>query len=240
MTNYQLKTIEPADSESPFVQRLRHLADLSEDEAAQVQAGMQAVRRVPQRAILVGESEASPATRVVQRGWAARARLLADGRRQILELLVPGDVIKGIPVPMAFSQETIVAITELEVATIDPAIFEGDALTLARDRSRALVLSYLYNQVTRLGRQTAYERLAHLLLELRDRLTLAGQGDANGFAMPLTQETLADILGLTTVHMNRTMQQLRREGMIEGSRNGIVLLQTQALASIADYSTPRF
>ncbi len=95
---------------------------------------------------------------------------------------------------------------------------------------------WLVNQVVRLGRQTAYERVAHFLLELRERLAAVDRVQENRFSFPITQEVLADALGLSVVHMNRTMQQLRRDGLVEQRATAITLRDVPALASIADYA----
>jgi hypothetical protein len=86
-----------------------------------------------------------------------------------------------------------------------------------------------------LGRQTAYERVAHFLLEVQRRLEIAGLGDGQRFPLPLTQEIMGDALGLSIVHVNRTLQQLRRERLIELRSGVTILLQRDLLASIANF-----
>ncbi|GJE43212.1 hypothetical protein AEGHOMDF_2391 [Methylobacterium soli] len=93
----------------------------------------------------------------------------------------------------------------------------------------------LAHQVTRLGRQTAYERMSHLLLELRERLSLAGIEPGDSFTLPIIQEMLADALGLSVVHTNRTLQQLRRDGLIRMSGMKVTLVDAAALAALSDY-----
>jgi CRP-like cAMP-binding protein len=95
--------------------------------------------------------------------------------------------------------------------------------------------TFLANQVVRLGRQSAYERMAHLLLGFHDRLDAVGLAQGGAFAMPFTQEVLSDVLGLSTVHTNRTLQQLRREHLIESHGMTMRLMDIKLLAEIADY-----
>jgi CRP-like cAMP-binding protein len=90
----------------------------------------------------------------------------------------------------------------------------------------------------RLGRQTALERTAHLFLELRQRLAAVGLADGARFPLPLTQEVLADTLGLSIVHMNRTLQQLRREGLVEVKSGWARLLDPAALAARCAFAAP--
>jgi CRP-like cAMP-binding protein len=189
-------------------------------------------------------------------GWACRKRLLPDGRRQIFSLLIPGDALGFCLEPSPLSSADIVALTKVVLAA--PDWLKGESLTgglsppvshasAARDaglfadhmrRSVWLEDGLLLDHVVRLGRQTAYERTAHLLLELDWRLALIGQTENHRFTMPLTQEVLADFLGLSIVHVNRTLQQLRRERMIELSGSQVALLDAAQLALIADYQPP--
>jgi CRP-like cAMP-binding protein len=93
----------------------------------------------------------------------------------------------------------------------------------------------LLDSLVRLGRQTAYERVAHLLLELHRRLSVVGLAYDQRFSMPLTQEVLSDALGLSVVHVNRILQQLRREHLIELRSGGAILRAPAQLAIIADF-----
>jgi CRP-like cAMP-binding protein len=184
-------------------------------------------------------------------GWACRQRLLSDGRRQIFSLLLPGDAVGFCVEPSPLSSAAVVALTKVALTTADSLtgglIPPASSPSSAQDpwqfadhmrRSASLEDELLLDHVVRLGRQTAYERTAHLLLELHWRLSLIGQADGHRFAMPLTQEVLADFLGLSIVHVNRTLQQLRRERLIEMSGSHVVLLEAAQLAVIADYQPP--
>jgi CRP-like cAMP-binding protein len=97
---------------------------------------------------------------------------------------------------------------------------------------------FLQNQLVRVGRQTAYERTAHLLLELYHRLKAVSFTQGNGYVLPLTQEMMADALGLSVVHTNRTLQHLRRDKMIETHGSAITILQPEALEQVADFREP--
>jgi len=224
----------------PVLRRLRTLASLSDEEVLLVRALTERRERHPPGEILVHEGETAPYPRFVISGWAARQRVLQDGRRQIFGFLVPGD-------PIALGLRTaepvmgsVAAITAMETIDAEPvlnAIHGGDAPQLAAALAQAeqIERGLLLDHVVRLGRLTAYERVAHLLLELQQRLEIAGYGDAHRFPLPLTQEILADALGLSIVHVNRTLQQLRRERLIELRSGVAILLQRELLASLAAY-----
>lgn len=190
---------------------------------------------------LIAEGAVPQRSRVLVAGWACRQRLLPDGRRQIFNFILPGDGVGFCSGQRTPAPTTIVAVTSVELidasplreAANDRRTYPGLALAIAAAEraEEALLLA----QIVRLGRQTAYERMAHFLLETRDRLALVGLGDQLRFPLPLIQETLADALGLSIVHINRTLQQLRRDGLIELRASTAMLRRPEQLTATADY-----
>jgi CRP-like cAMP-binding protein len=178
-------------------------------------------------------------------GWAASARQLADGRRQLLAIHLPGDILGLHPRPHPVALTTVVAITSLSVVDAtdlapvwrEPQRYPG--LSSALDMIAAEEEHYLLGHVARLGRQSAYERMAHLFCELEYRLQGRGLSSGASFAMPMTQELLADALGLSVVHVNRTLQQMRREGRIELGRGRLSLLDLPGLCEAGEFRPPR-
>jgi len=216
--------------------RLRSLAPLSDLELELVRSLSERRERRHPGEVLASEGEALK-PRFVVSGWACRQRLLPDGRRQIFSLLLPGDSFGFDPRPTLSS---IVALTALETVDASPAqaaARRGDAAGLARALAAADFIenALALDHAVRLGRLTALERVAHFLLELQERLAASGLGDRERFPLPLTQEILADILGLSIVHVNRTLQQLRRGGVIELRSGVAILLERDTLAKICDY-----
>lgn len=157
----------------------------------------------------------------------ARVRIVPDGRRQLIDFVLPGDIIGnwGFSDPLASS--TVMALTDLTVCRLPQA--STPQLERAYAISRALDEAYLMAQVVRLGRLDASDRLIDLLLELDERLALAGLSIAGAFEMPITQEVIADALGLTSVHVNRTVQQARKRGDITWTGRGLRLRDIDAL-----------
>jgi CRP-like cAMP-binding protein len=189
---------------------------------------------------LVSEGQTSRRARFVVSGWAATQRVLPDGRRQIFGFLLPGDSFNICERPAPPALCSTVALTALETVDAEPlleAAASGQAPALARALAicQQIEQTLQFDHMVRLGRQTAYERVAHFLLELQRRLEVVGLGDSQRFPLPLTQEILADALGLSIVHVNRTLQQLRRERLIELRSGVAILLQPEMLASISDY-----
>lgn len=172
---------------------------------------------------------------IVVSGWVSEFRVLPDGRRQIFSFLLPGDTI-SLGRTGRSGHRGLMAVTNVEIA-------DAAALAATPDASGATALvealqdheERLLDHMVRIGRLTAKERVLNLLLELHDRLNAIGLVKEGAFRLPLTQEMFADALGLSVVHINRTLQQLRREGLIVVRRGSVTLSQRHKLAALASY-----
>jgi CRP-like cAMP-binding protein len=180
--------------------------------------------------------------RLVVSGWACRVRFLADGRRQIFGFLLPGDTMGMDERLEPFALCSVVALTPVETGDLSPvasAIRGGQSEHVALAETFALAAraeqAELLDHLLRLGRLNAYERTAHLLLNLCHRLAAVGLGDRR-FRLPLTQEVMADALGLSLVHVNRTLMQLRRERLVVLKGSAAELPDPERLAIVANYS----
>ena len=221
----------------PAITRLSGLAPLGESEIALLEAAARTPQRLRAHRELIAEGQPNPKPAIVLSGWMCRTRIFSDGRRQILSLLLPGDIFGHCRQENPLAVTSIGTLTEASIISAPAA--EPDtgqsALTVAYDRGGALEEACLFRQIARLGRFNAYERMSDWLLEMHERLDQAGIAEEGRFPMPLTQEALADILGLTSVHVNRTLQLMRREELID-LRGGMVrLLDRQRLADLVSY-----
>jgi len=183
-------------------------------------AARKAVREVEPRRDLIREGERPRAVNLMLDGWACRYKQLADGRRQILSFLLPGDVSDANALILAEMDHSIGAITRLRYAEIaadevEAMIARSPAIARALSWSELAAAAIAREWIANLGRRTAYERLAHLLCELFVRLRHGGLTDGDSCDFPVTQGDLADATGLTAVHVNRTLQDLRRDGLID-------------------------
>jgi CRP-like cAMP-binding protein len=227
-------------STEAIVRRLKSFALLAESELELIRrVGERRVRHAPGEQLLV-EGLGGQHPHLVVSGWASRQRLLPDGRRQIFSLALPGDGVGFGDRPALASVVALTALETIDGAPLQDAIRRGMAPGLAAALKAADLFedSLLLDHAMRLGRLTAFERTAHFLLELQHRLETAGLGDHQRFPLPLTQEILADALGLSVVHVNRTLQQLRRAGYIELRSGVAILLQADAMAKLCDYRAP--
>jgi CRP-like cAMP-binding protein len=224
-------------SENAAVRRLAALAPLSDDDLAALARAANSPTRIAAHREILREGAPGLPPGIVLSGWACRVRQFSDGRRQILSFLLPGELIGMCHHREPLATTSLVALTPVDLCTAPPANEDRDASGLAEAYavSGALEEFYLFRQIARLGRLSAYERMLDWMFEMRDRLELTGQVADNSFPMPITQEGLADALGLTSVHVNRTLQLMRREGLVE-LRSGIArLIDPQRLMSLIDY-----
>jgi len=175
---------------------------------------------------LVHQGRTEQAAYVLASGWAFSYKLLADGQRQIVDFQIPGDFLGLRSLLMHVSDHSVEPITDIEVTEVLRNDLLGaftqtprlaTAILLAASRDEAMVVEHLVS----IGRRDAAERTAHFLLELGSRLTLVGLGSKAGFDCPLTQYLMADALGLSAVHVNRVLRQLREDGLVT-VRDGFV------------------
>jgi CRP-like cAMP-binding protein len=173
-------------------------------------------------------------------GWACRYKLTASGARQICTILVPGDVCNLGALLAERLDCGIAAITRcnlalLSVPTARQLASRFPGIALAFGRLAMIENSILSESLLSLGRLSAHERLAHLLCELFVRLEAAGLVTGEGYDLPLTQELLGDVLGLTSVHVNRMVQQLRSEQLISLHHGYLTILDWDQLANLGGF-----
>lgn len=188
---------------------------------------------------LVREGDTVEQIYVVIEGWACRYKTARDGSRQIVALIVPGDVANLDCLIMQRPDFGVRSLTPIRVAALPSnrvlALAERNAATGKMLLHLALAENAIVSQwAFCLGRKPAQQRLAHLLCELAERHA-GNKAGAVTFYLPLTQEQLADVLGLTAVHVNRTMQQLRGERLIVTTGRTITIPDIERLRDRAEF-----
>jgi len=205
--------------ENRLVRKLERFAKLSaDDRAALDELVRQNVRRLRAREDIIREGERPTHISLILQGWACRYKVLEDGRRQIISFFLPGDLCDLNVFVLRQMDHSIGAITPLAYAEVRREAFDSVA-----ERPRviqamwwdSLVMAAVQREWTvNLGQRTAFERVAHLLCELFIRLRAVGLTHGSRCELPVTQAELADAIGLTPVHVNRTLQELRAQGLI--------------------------
>jgi CRP-like cAMP-binding protein len=224
----------------PLTHKLAHLASLSAAEIDVLREFQSAPRHVERNREVVVEGRRYDCLWVLLDGVAQRYRVLQDGRRQILNLILPGDFIGF---PGCFFENALYSIGTLGECTLSPVPFARFlGLSATHPRLAAILFWSLSCEAAMyaehligVGRRSALERVAHFLLEMLTRLQAIGQADDRSYSLPLTQELLADTLGLSVQYVNQTLRQLREDDLASVDRHQVTILDAEALAALADF-----
>ncbi|OPF90638.1 Crp/Fnr family transcriptional regulator [Rhodopseudomonas palustris] len=205
----------------PFLRKLRHGARLTKDSEEILLRLTQSSRCIGAREDLVPVGGQPHYLPLLVEGWACRYTTLENGRRQIISLFLPGDLCEPFGALPRFMDHPIGTLTPAVIARVRTDAVRNAAQLSPRIEEALwwdlLVASAIEREhLVSLGRRTATERLGHLFCELHLRLGLVGLVDEDelSYEMPITQADLGDLLGMSMVHINRSLQELRRTGMI--------------------------
>jgi CRP-like cAMP-binding protein len=226
--------------DSILAKKLNKLVALSPDELnclAELQSSPLKVKRGRQ---LTHEGQTGHKAYVLQSGWACTYKLLPDGGRQIISFPIAGDVVGLRSVLLPSADHSLCALTDAVVNPVDaerivkfltqfPRL--GAALLWAASRDDAMVVEHLVN----IGRRSAIERTSHFFMELVERLSLVGLAAESEFECPLSQFVLADALGLTAIHVNRVLRQLRERNLLTFRRGRVTIHDPAALRKLAGF-----
>src|SRR6202035_2977686 len=195
---------------------------------------------LPAGAEIIRAGEDCPEIYTLYSGWAFRFKMLSDGRRQILNFLLPGDLVGLQAAMFDAAQHGIEALTEVQLCLLPRrkvwALF-GQMPDLAFDVAwlGSREESYVDDNLTSVGRPSAAERTAALIVTLYKRAKVLGLVADDTFAFPLTQQHIADALGLSLVHTNKTLARLRKLGMFRRANGSLTLTNPRVLARIAQH-----
>ncbi len=227
---------------NPFLRRLMHATDLGRPEIDAIEALCRQPRDIAAKKYLARDGDDIVSFPVLISGWAARYQILRNGARQITRLLLPGDAYYFDSSPAGTAIEEVITLSSCRIVNIlhsdmeraierFPAI--GEAMRGYGSMENAVMSSWVVN----IGRRDALERMAHLLCETHFRLALVDAVQDRHFYFPLTQDDLADVLGLTPVHINRKLQQLRQENLITLRSKQLTIEDLRVLQQIAGFDS---
>jgi CRP-like cAMP-binding protein len=195
---------------------------------------------LPAGSEIIHAGDDSPEIYTLYSGWAFRFKVLPDGRRQILNFLLPGDLVGLQAAMFDVAQYGVEALTEVQLCLLPRrkvwALFgemPGLAFDVAWLGSREE--GHVDENLTSAGRRTATERAAALIVLLYKRAKALGLVTGETFLFPLTQQHIADALGLSLVHTNKTLARLRRMGMFARMNGSLTLSNPRVLERIGQY-----
>ncbi|MCJ2033068.1 Crp/Fnr family transcriptional regulator [Methylobacterium sp. J-068] len=231
----------PPDIVNPFVRKLEGFGPLSGTDRALLERLSAGGHVIGPRIDLVREGDAPDGVILVMEGIACRQKHRANGARQITAYLVPGDACDLDVALVTQMDHTITTLSPCRVVRI-PTDHVKRLMDEHPAVARSLRISTLVDEATlrewlvNVGCRSAIERIAHLFCELLVRLQVVGFASEDSYEFPVTQLDLADTVGLSNVHVNRSLQELRRQGVIELKGRTLKILDRQRLRSIAEFN----
>jgi len=225
---------------NPLIRKLETFTKLSGDDKLALQGLMSDVRQVQARAAILEEAATPTHAHLIVEGFACRCKILSSGERQITSFLIPGDLCDGHLLVLEAMDHTIETITPCRIAYIPHRMLHHltehhPAITRALWWTSLVEEGVAREWITNVGRRPANKRVAHLLCEMIVRLRMVGLASDHGCDLPLTQNDLADATGLTSVHVNRVLQELRAAGLITLRRKKLTVERFEALTDFADF-----
>lgn len=233
-------SVQSLSRRHPFVQRLGQFLALSDDDLVCLWELIDADLEVAKRRDVVVDGAEYRKLCFVESGFASRYKLLRNGKRQVIDLILPGDVIG---LPGSFLERACYSVIAISKMTLQVCSIDRFIELCYRRPQFGLALTWLAMQdaltcaehTINIGRRTPLERLAHFLLETHARLVTVGLGAKDGFDLPFSQEVMSDVLGLSVPHLNRTLARLRSDGLLEMEGRRVRLADINGLELLSHF-----
>jgi CRP-like cAMP-binding protein len=223
-----------------FIAKLCAFGGLPPDGLAALAAATAKPQRMAPKRDIIREGDRPGPVFIMLEGWACRYKILPSGTRQVLAFLMPGDCCDLHAGLLAEMDHGIQTITPAVVAQIERGAMD-DIMDRHPRVARAMYMAQLIDEgtmrawITSMGRRTSIERVAHLMCELYLRATNIGLASESHLTLPLSQLLLADSLGMTPVHLNRVLKELRLRGAMSLGRGALLITDPNKLVQIAGF-----
>jgi CRP-like cAMP-binding protein len=224
-----------------LVKRLERRSPLTEADRQALLTLPHSVRKLAAGAHIVRDGDPTDHTSLLLSGFAYRYKITGEGGRQIISFHVAGEFLDLQNSFLRIADHSVQMLTDAEIALIPSGALEELALTrpaIARTLwiDTLIDASIFREWVVNVGRRDSRARIAHLLCEFSLRLEAAGLASNHHYELPMTQEQLADAVGLTSVHVNRVLKQLGEEGLIRRDRRSITIEDWGAMRAAGDFN----
>lgn len=223
-----------------LLRRLNTVSGLEEADIAALRGLPIAVRHWEAARAIVSDGERPTECCLIIEGFCVRSKVIASGQRQILSIHIPGEIPDLQSLHLHRMDHDLVSLTASTLGFISHASLR--ALTRTRPnvaevlwRDTLIDAAMFREWIVNVGQRPATGRLAHIVLELRRRLEVTGRLAGDNFEMPLTQEQIGEALGITPVHANRVIKQLREERIVDISRGRVTVLDEAKLGELAQF-----
>jgi CRP-like cAMP-binding protein len=223
-----------------LIRKLESIATLSPEERRAIESLPVRTRVLAPRQDIVREGDKPSQCCLLLDGWACRYKIIGEGRRQIFSFHIPGDVPDLQSLHIHTMDHSLCTLTEASVAFIPheslldlTTRFPNIAAILWRD---TLIDAAIFREwMVGMGRRSAYERIAHVFCEMYLKLQAVGLAGSYRCPLPITQIDLGDALGLSNVHVNRVLQEMRGKGLITLRSNSLVIEAWDELNRVSEF-----
>ena len=225
-----------------LIKRLRKSDDISEDDIQEINALPITVKEYAAERAVVSDGDRATECCLIVEGFCVRSKTIADGKRQILSIHIAGEI----PDLMSL----FLHVMDHDLSTMTPStlgFINHEALRKLHHRRPnvaeifwrdTLIDAAMFREwIVNVGQRPAPARLAHVLAELRERLKVIGRVSGSDFEMPLTQEQIGEALGITSVHANRVIKQLRQDEIVDVQRGRVSVLNEARFWQLADFDS---
>jgi CRP-like cAMP-binding protein len=231
----------PTSSLSGMVRRLERRTPLADDDRDALLSLPHNVRTLSAGAHIVRDGDHAESCSLLLSGFAYRYKITGEGARQIISIHMAGEFLDLQNSFLEIADHSVQTLTEVDVALVPHAALRE--LALSRPAiGQALWIDTLIDAsifrewVVNVGRRDSRARVAHLLCEFSLRMQAAGLSDGHRYELPMTQEQLADAVGLTSVHVNRVLKQLGADGLISRNKRSITIEDWQRMRDVGDFN----
>jgi CRP-like cAMP-binding protein len=220
--------------------KLRARDEIGPDEEAAIRSAVAEYRDLPADKTIIEANRPLTNSTLLLEGLMCRYKDLSDGQRQITELHVPGDFVDLHSFTLKHLDHAVMTLTRCKVAVVPHANLERITERFPH-LTRVLWFTTLLDACiaregeVSLGRRTAIQRTAHFFCELRIRMGIVGMTDGNSYPLDVTQIEVAECLGLTSVHVNRVLKELRERGIMEFRSGQVTIFDVAELERVADF-----
>ena len=224
----------------PWVAGLSRYVELADADIDAIRSILEGQRQIRKRADIVVQGYKYRKLSFVEVGMAARYKLLHNGKRQILTVVLPGDIIGFPACCYDRANFSVVAVTDMSIQvcsfeTFMQACRQRPLLTMALLWLAVEETAIYADHIIDTGRRTPIERVAHFFLELHSRLKALGSATSRTFELPLSQEAIGDVLGLSAPHVNRVLRRLREDGLVTIDGHTVTLNDLETLQTMTQF-----
>ena len=227
---------------TPLIMKLEHFLPVPDQAKEWLNSLVLRYDDFPMHADIIREGDMPSGVFVVTGGHACRYKILPDGTRQILDFMFPGDMTELHSLLLRVTDHGIVTLGPTTIARIDrgrliAAMFDHPIVAVGLWWNALQREAILRERITAIGRRDAYARVAHLLCEMFERLTLVGETVDHNYMLPVTQAELGDALGISEVYANRMLRRLQNEKLIVSDHRMLRIPDLDALKAAAAFDS---